>query len=185
MKDPEIVKLFFARSEQAIEELTGKYGNAVRRVISNVLPNPRDTEECTNDTYLQVWNTIPPQRPQYLGAFVCRIARNLSLSRYHADNAQKRRSRYDVALDELEETVPALSTVESEYDAKELAACLNEFLARQPKQDRYLFLRRYWHGDSVAQIAQVTGMNAHAVSVRLYRVRQRLQAYLQKEGMLA
>ena len=81
--------------------------------------------------------------------------------------------------------MPALSTVESEYDAKELAACLNEFLAYQPKQDRYLFLRRYWHGDSVAQIAQVTGMNAHAVSVRLYRVRQRLQAYLQKEGMLA
>ena len=185
MKDAEIVELFFGRSEQAIAELSEKYGNAVRRVISNILPNPRDMEECSNDTYLQVWNTIPPQRPQYLGAFVCRIARNLSLSRYHSDNAQKRRSRYDVALDELEETVPALSSVESEYDAKELAACLNEFLAHQPKQDRYLFLRRYWHGDSVAQIAQVTGMNAHAVSVRLYRVRQRLEAYLQKEGMLA
>lgn len=185
LKDQTIIDLFFERSEQAIRELILKYGAAVKNITGNILKDAQDAEECANDTYLQVWNRIPPTVPKYLGAYVCRIARNLSLTRYRAITAQKRNSYYDVALDELEETIPALSTVESEYDAKELTRYLNRFLGELSANDRYLFMRRYWHGDSVAQIGEAVGMNAHNVSVRLFRLRQKLQDYLQKEGMIA
>ena len=184
LKDHEIVDLFFERSEQAIGELIAKYGNAVRKVATNILGNPQDIEECANDTYLQVWNKIPPTRPSFLGAFVCKIARNICLKRYHANTAQMRNTHYDVALQELEETIPALSTVESEYDAKELTAYLNRWLKSLKPQDRYLFLRRYWYGDSVADIGHQLGIPPHNASGRLFRLRQNLQNYLQKEGMI-
>jgi len=184
LKDQEIVVLFFERSEQAISELIGKYGAAIRRVASNILKDAQDTEECCNDTHLTVWNQIPPTRPIHLGAYSCRIARNISLKRYYANTAEKRNSYYDVALDELEGAIPALSTVESVYEAKELTDYLNRFLGDLSKQDRYLFMRRYWYGDKVGDIAGDMGMAPHAVSVRLFRLRQRLQDYLKKEGMI-
>ena len=185
LKDHEIIDLFFERSEQAITELVLKYGKAVRAVIFNILGNPQDAEECQSETYFHVWAKIPPTRPDHLGAYVCRIARNVSLKRYHADSAQKRNSHYDVALDELEATIPALSTVETEYDARELAGYLNRFLAGLSREDRYLFLRRYWYGDGMREIAQNLGLTSHAASVRLFRIRQKLLALLQKEGLIA
>lgn len=185
MKDQEIVALFLERSEQAIAELIQKYGTAIRRVATNVLRDPEDVEECSSDTCLQVWNSIPPHQPEHLGAYACKIARNLAVNRYRSNSAQKRNTFYDVALDELEETVPALSTVETEVDARELTDYVNRFLRSLPYEDRFLFLRRYWFGDSISQIAQTTGRRAHAVSVRLFRIRAKLQEYLKKEGMIA
>ena len=185
MKDHEIIDLFFERSEQAITELILKYGAAIKTVASNILKDAQDVEECSNDTYLQVWNRIPPTRPKYLGAYSCRIARNLSLKRYYSNTAEKRNSYYDVALDELEETIPALSTVESVYDAKELTKYLNQYLKGLSKEDRFLFMRRYWYGDGISQIAQAMGITPHTASVRLFRLRQKLQNYLQSEGMIA
>lgn len=184
MDDQKIIELFFARSEGAITALDNRYGAAVRNVTRNILKDPQDAEECLYDTYHQVWSRIPPTVPKFLGAYVCRIARNLSLKRYQANTAQKRNSYYDVALDELEETIPALSTVESEYDAKELSRYLNGFLGRLSRKDRYLFLRRYWYGDPVQAIAEQLGITPHAASVRLFRLRQKLQSELEKEGLL-
>ena len=185
MKDHEIIALFFERSEQAITELIGKYGAAIRNVASNILKDAQDAEEAVSDTYLTVWNRIPPTRPKYLGAYSCRIARNLSLKRFHANTAEKRNSYYDVALDELEETIPALSAVESAYDAKELTGYLNRFLNNLSKEDRYLFMRRYWYGDKISEIAENLNVTPHKASVRLFRLRQKLQDYLKKEGMIA
>ena len=185
MKDHEIIALFFERSEQAITELIGKYGAAIKNVASNILKDVQDAEEAVSDTYLTVWNRIPPEKPKYLGAYSCRIARNLSLKRFYANTAQKRNSYYDVALDELEETIPALSTVESAYDAKELTRYLKEYLKNLSREDRYLFMRRYWYGDKVSDIAQELNITSHKASVRLFRLRQKLQNYLQKEGMIA
>ena len=185
MKDHEIIALFFERSERAITELIGKYGAAIRNVTSNILKDAQDAEEAVSDTYLTVWNRIPPTRPKYLGAYACRIARNLSLKRFYANTAEKRNSYYDVALDELEETIPALSSVESTYDAKELTGYLNRFLNNLGKEDRYLFLRRYWYGDKISDIAENLNVTPHKASVRLFRLRQKLQDYLKKEGMIA
>ena len=185
MKDHEIIALFFERSERAITELINKYGAAIKNVASNILKDAQDAEEAVSDTYLTVWNRIPPTRPKYLGAYSCRIARNLSLKRFYANTAEKRNSYYDVALDELEETIPALSTVESTYDAKELTGYLNRFLKDLSKEDRYLFMRRYWYGDKVSDIAENLNVTPHKASVRLFRLREKLQEYLKKEGMIA
>ena len=185
MKDHEIIALFFERSEQAITELINKYGAAIKNVASNILKDAQDAEEAVSDTYLTVWNRIPPTRPKYLGAYSCRIARNLSLKRFYANTAEKRNNYYDVVLDELEETIPALSTVESTYDAKELTGYLNRFLKNLSKEDRYLFLRRYWYGDKVSDIAENLNVTPHKASVRLFRLRQKLQELLKKEGMIA
>jgi len=184
LKDQEIIALFFERSERAIRELILKYGAAIKNVTSNILKDAQDAEEAANDTYLTVWNRIPPTKPKYLGAYTCRIARNVSLKKFYANTAEKRNSYYDVALDELEETIPALSTVESVYDAKELTRYLNQFLKGLSKEDRCLFLRRYWYGDKVSDVAESMGITAHKASVRLFRLRQKLQEYLVKEGMI-
>ena len=185
LKDHEIIGLFFERSEQSITELILKYGAAVKKVASNILNNTQDIEECISDTYFHVWSRIPPERPDHLGAYTCRIARNVSLNRYHSNAAQKRNSHYDVALEELEGTIPALSTVESEYDARELTAYLNLFLSKLSRDDRYLFMRRYWYGDGISEIAHSLKITPHAASVRLFRLRKNLQKLLQKEGLIA
>ena len=184
MQDHEIIALFFERSEQAITELMRKYGAAIKNVASNILKDAQDAEEAVSDTYLTVWSRIPPEKPKYLGAYSCRIARNLSLKRFYANTAEKRNSYYDVALDELEETIPALSTVESAYDAKELTGYLNQFLKNLSKEDRYLFMRRYWYGDKISDIAENLNVTPRKASVRLFRLRQKFQTYLKKEGMI-
>ena len=184
MEDRHIVKLFLQRAEGAIAAVAKKYGARLTALAKNILHDPRDAEEAVSDTYLTVWNRIPPAKPKYLGAYSCRIARNLSLKRFYANTAQKRNSYYDVALDELEETIPALSTVESLYDAKELTRYLNQFVKELGREDRYLFMRRYWYGDKIGDIAEKLNIPDNKVSVRLFRIRKKLQEYLKKEGMI-
>ena len=145
MSDEEIIDLFFERSEQAITELTKKHGKAAERVVRNILGDKRDAEECLSDTWLGVWNAIPPQRPAPLRTFVCRIARNLATKRYHANTAQKRDGRYDLALDELAECLPDRGGVEEALSAKELAEAIDRFLDTLSYEDRFLFMRRYWY----------------------------------------
>ncbi len=182
MSDEEIIDLFFERSEQAITELTKKHGKAAERVVRNILGDKRDAEECLSDTWLGVWNAIPPQRPAPLRTFVCRIARNLATARYHANTASIRNSRYDAALDELEEVLSDSGSVEQELEAKELREAVNGFLATLSYTDRFLFTRRYWYADPPADIAEMTGSTANSVSVRLFRIRKKLKTYLVKEG---
>lgn len=183
MEDQKIIELFFARSEEAILQLQIKYENRCMRVAGNILNNRLDAEECVNDAYLAAWNTIPPQNPGSLSAYVCRIVRNLSIKRYHANSALKRNSHYDTALDELEECIPAGESVESEYAAKELGAAINSFLDTLSKDNRRMFVRRYWFSDSIDEIAAMFNISGRNVSLRLMRVRKKLKKYLEKEGI--
>ena len=153
MTDTEIINLFFERSEQAIDELARKHGNAVARVARNIFGNEQDTEECVNDTYLGAWNAIPPHRPRPLRTFVCKIARNLATMKYHSNTAVKRNSQYALALDELEEYLADNSSVEEAYDAKELAEAINGFMATLNYSDRFIFTLSpsiFWHSRSVS-----------------------------------
>ena len=184
MTDEEIINLFFERSEQAIDELAKKHGSAAARVARNILGNGQDTEECVNDTYLGAWNAIPPQKPSPLRTFVCKIARNLATKKYHANTAEKRNSQYDLALDELEEYLADNSGVEEAYEAKELRSAINGFLATLTPSDRFLFLRRYWYSDPVKDIAEMAHSTTNSVAVRLFRIREKLRHYLEKEGLL-
>lgn len=182
MDDSKIIELFFERSEQAIIELSKKYGFACKRIANNILNNGFDAEECVNDAYFAAWNTIPPQEPKPLMTYICRIVRNLAIKKYHSNTAIKRNSIYDVALDELENCFSSSETVESEFDAESLANSINNFLDTLDRDNRIIFVRRYWYSDSVSEIAQYTDTNSHFISVRLSRMRNKLKDYLKKEG---
>jgi RNA polymerase sigma-70 factor (ECF subfamily) len=184
MTDSEIIDLFFERSEQAITELAEKHGGAVRHVAWNILGDRQDAEECVNDTWLGVWNSIPPSRPDPLRSFVCRIARNLATKRYHANRAEKRNSQYDLALDELSECIPDSQSVEEACEARELAAGIDRFHDTLSYEDRFLFMRRYWYADSLPDAARMAGMRYGTAAVRLHRVKEKLKQHLQKEGLL-
>ncbi|MBQ3558260.1 MAG: sigma-70 family RNA polymerase sigma factor [Agathobacter sp.] len=181
MEDRQIVKLLFARAENAISELSVRFGKQLHRIAYNILGNQSDAEECTNDTYFALWNAIPPVSPDPLAPYVYRTGRNTALKRLRRDTAQKRNSRYDVSLEELNGCLPAES-MEQIIDARELGRAIDRFLASKSRESRYVFIRRYWYGDSVGDIARELKMQENAVSVRLNRMRNSLKAYLKKEG---
>ena len=182
MEDYRIIELFFGRQEQAIMELSEKYGNLCYKIAMNILNNRQDAEECVNDTYLASWNNIPPERPKPLRTYVCRIVRNLSIKKFHSNTALKRNSFYDVALDELESCIPSAATLEDAVDAEELAERINRFLETLDEKDRIMFVRRYWFSDFVSEIAAKFQMSSHNATVRLTRIRKKLEKFLLKEG---
>jgi RNA polymerase sigma-70 factor (ECF subfamily) len=178
MNDEKIIALFFERSEQAIAELDCKYGAACRSVSFHILGNREDAEECVNDAYLGVWNAIPPAKPHPLLSFVCKIVRNVSLKRYEYNTAVKRNSHYDLAMEELEDFLASSSTVEAELAKQELTALIEAFLDTLSREDRVIFLRRYWFAEPYNEIAEKVGLSEKNVSVRLVRIRKRLRSYL-------
>ena len=135
MEDQQIIRLFFERSEQAITELSRKYGALCFQIADNILDDPQDAEECVNDAWLGAWNSIPPQRPDPLRAYICRIVRNLSLKKLRANSALKRSSRFEVSLSELEDCISAHS-LDEQLAAGELSAQINAFLAALRRDDR-------------------------------------------------
>lgn len=183
MEDERIVKLFFQRSEQAIAELSRKYGRMCRRIAGHVLNNDEDAEECVNDTWLAVWNNVPPASPDSLAAYVCKIARNQALKRYRYNTAQRRNSHYDVSLSELEECIPTQRRGTDSCTEKDLTALMEDFLDSLDKRSRILFLKRYWYADPPGSIAKELRMTENHVSVKLCRIRAKLRAYLEEKGV--
>lgn len=183
MDDRQIIALFFERSEQAITELANKYGSLCTKISFNILRSKEDAEECVNDAYLGAWNTIPQQNPNPLLSYICKIVRNLSIKKYHANTAKKRNSFYDIALDELEPCFPSANSIEEICNEKELTRLLNQFLASLDQQSRVMFVRRYFFADSISEIAVMFQISNHNATVRLSRIRNRLKLFLQKEGI--
>ncbi len=183
--DEKIIELFFDRSEQAIRELDTKYGKACFKLSYNIVNNRQDAEECVNDSYLGMWNAIPPARPNPLLSFVLRIVRNLSVKMYWKNKAEKRNSEYTVAMQEVESFLTASNSTEEEVEARELARMIEDFLDMQTVEDRVIFMRRYWFSDSYGDIAKKVGLSEKNVSVRLTRLRKKLRDYLfQKEVLV-
>lgn len=181
MEDRKIIQLLFARAENAISELAARFGKQLHRIAHNILGNPSDAEECINDTYLALWNAIPPVSPDPLAPYVYRTGRNTALKRLHRDTAKKRDSRYDISLEELNGCLPG-GDLEQEIDARELGRTIDRFLDLKSRESRYIFIRRYWYGDSIGEIARELKMQENAVSVRLNRIRNSLKEYLEREG---
>lgn len=182
MDDSGIIQLFFLRDQGAIRAVQERYGALVRRIAGNLLPLPEDAEECESDTYWGLWNAIPPEKPDPLAAFVARLARNTALTRRRRDGAVKRRGdRFALSMEELSDILPSAS-LEEEFSARELGQAIDEFLSQESAENRRLFLRRYWFGESVAALAEELGLGENAVSARLSRMRKRLRTYLEEEG---
>ena len=176
--DESIIALFFDRSEKALEELDIKYGKLCHKLSYHILSSSQDAEECVNDAYLGVWNAIPPAKPAPLRAYVCKVVRNISLKLYYKRGAEKRNSEYDIAMQELEDCLPAPNTVEAEVEARELALLIEKFLDTLNDENSVIFLRRYWFSDTYAEIAERMGISEKSVSMRLVRLRKRMKQYL-------
>ena len=183
MEDFEIVDLYWAREEAAIRESDRKYGRMLSSLSFSLLSSHEDAEECVNDTYLAAWNAMPTERPSYLGAFLSRITRNLSIDRYRATHREKRGGMENL-LQELTECVPDDNSVEREYENGRLADALNAFLASLEVEKRAMFLRRYFYSQSITEIALSLGISESKVKVTLHRVRERLRHELEKEALL-
>lgn len=182
MDDKQIVRMLWQRLESALEALAKKYGKRLQLTARNILGDDRDAEEAVSDTYLAVWNTVPPERPDPLCAYVLRIGRNAALKLLRGRTARKRDSRYDLSLDELAECL-ALDTLEEALDARLLGQAIDRFISGLSPDNRALFVRRYWFGDAVQDIARDLLLSQQAASVRLHRLRGQLKDYLNKEGI--
>ena len=180
MEDLQIIGLLFQRSETAIFALQQKFGGLCRSIISNILPDNRDVEECMSDAFLRVWNSIPPQRPERLDSYIARIARNVALDRYDYNTASMRNTGMTLAFEELALYLPSR---EQETDAVEFKSFINRFLRGLPKASRMMFVRRYWYGESIAQIADAFECSEEKVKSTLFRTRNKLRQAMIKEGI--
>ncbi len=182
MDDRQIIELFNARQEQAIIELSKKYGKLCKRVAFNITGSESDAEECVNDAYLAVWNQIPPQSPDNLRTYLLKIVRNLSLKRKRSNTVMKRNDTSQVEFDEVYEIISDHESTENAFDAKELQRHIDAFLDTLDKNSRVMFIRRYWFCDTVENIAKTFGKSNHYVSVKINRTKENLKKYLKKEG---
>jgi len=180
MDDYQIIRLFFERSEQAITELSRKYGALCFRIARDILNDHQDAEECVNDAYLGAWNSIPPQSPDPLRAYICRIVRNHALKKLRANTTLKRGSQFEVSLDELANCIPD-NALDEQLAASELSAQIDAFLSALPRDDRVMFVKRYWFSESLSEIADAFHITENNVSVRLSRIRRKLHQYLDRK----
>jgi RNA polymerase sigma-70 factor (ECF subfamily) len=184
--DEQIIALYWERSEDAITETAAAYGKYCHKIAMNILENHEDADECVGDTYVRAWDAIPPARPNKLSAFLGRITRNLALHVWEKRQAEKRGGgRFDAVLSELEEALSdGGSSVEQQLEAEAAADVINSFLSAQPNENRRLFVRRYWHTDSLEEIAADLGMSVSKAKSILFRMRKNLKIHLGSEGII-
>ncbi len=179
MEDDKIIELLWNREEQGIKELENKYGKELKRLSEHML-NVEDAEECVSDTYIAVWNSIPPKKPHFLFAYISKICRNISLNKVEWNHASKRNAQTIELSSELEQCIPDTSNI---IDMREFGDILSAFLHTLPDEKRKMFIKRYWYGDSINELAQLFGYRNSKVKSILFRVRNELREYLEKEGV--
>lgn len=180
MEDDKIIELFFARKEEAITQTEAMYGKRLFRLADRIVRNRLDAQECVNDTYLKAWETIPPQKPRFYFAYLARLCRNASLDRLDRNDAAKRNAEVVSLTEEMELCIPDRM---QEHDPAEISRTLDAFLRTLSAENRLVFVRRYWYADSIAEIAARYSISESAVLMRLNRTREKLRAYLKKEGI--
>ena len=186
MEDSRIVEMFLTRQEAAAAAAQEKYASYCLSVARRILGNEQDAEEAVNDAFLAAWNSIPPQRPEVLSAYLAKLTRRIAVDRIRRTAAEKRGGgEWEAALEEMEDVLPGRADPAGELEAKEREAAVGRFLKSLPEADRLLFLARYWHFRPMAEIARAMGCREGAVRTRLHRLRRRLKALLEKEGYLS
>ena len=183
MDDSRIIEMLFARDEGGISAIEAKYGESCRKIAANILGNEQDAEECVNDTYLGVWNSIPPENPKPFSSFLYKILRNLSLKKLTFNRAAKRSAMFEELVSEVEDFLPAAETVESRVEQRELSAAIDDFLATLTPDNRKIFIRRYWFSESYGEIASDMGISESTVSMRLVRTKNKMKKFLSERGV--
>lgn len=185
MEDERIVNLYWDRDENAIRETERKYSRYLTKIAYNVLNDLEDSRESVNDTYLAAWNSIPPQRPGILATYLAKLTRRISIDIFRKRNREKRRgSEYALSLDELAGMVSAGNTTEEALNAKLLGEAISAYLRTLSPDARNTFIGRYYFLDPLAEVAGYCGMSESKAKSMLYRTRQGLKVYLEKEGFV-
>lgn len=182
MEDSKIIELFWARKEEAIAKTDAAYGRRLHALANRILNNREDAEESVSDTYMKAWELIPPQRPGYFYAFLASICRHLSLHRVNWNLAAKRNAEIVTLTQEMELCIPDPRR-DQEMEDRELGQMLDGFLETLPQESRLIFLRRYWHMDTIAEIAARYGITESKVKMQLSRTRDKLRRFLKQEGI--
>ncbi len=184
MEDERIIDLFFNRNEQAIEEIKQKYGNYCKKIAFDILKIKEDVEECESDTYLKMWNSIPPTVPKCIKVYIGTLVRNLAIQKYRFYHADKRNQHMECVIEEIEESVSAIESVETEVAKKELVRMINLFLQGLNDESRILFVRRYWKLEPIKDICKEMGITKSKAETTLSRIRKKLKLYLEQEGYI-
>lgn len=184
MDDIKIIELLFGRADSALEEVSVKYSRLYKGIIREMLSDECDVEECANDLLLALWNSIPPNIPKSLSAYICKLARHIGVDRLRYNTRQKRDTGYTVTLSELDECLPDEAlTDENGEKSESIRAILSDFIKKLDAESEVLFVRRYIYLESVASLAERFDMDENYVSVKLYRARKNLKKLLMKEGI--
>lgn len=177
--DDEIIELLFLREEEGILRMQQEYGARLLRLAGTILPE-EDAKECVNDTYLSVWNSVPPNRPQNFFAYMVKICRNLAFNRLEWNKAKKRNA---VVVELSEELADAVPDGRNEIEKEELGRLLGSFLKTLEPEKKQLFVKRYWYGSSIKELAWEYGHSENQVKSSLFRIRKKLRRYLEQEGI--
>ncbi len=179
MEDLRIIELFWQRDKEAIKALEHSYAPLLRQIARNITSSPEDAEECVNDTYFKLWNTIPPERPNSLRNYAARITRNLAIDRFRKNHSKSRDCEMTFLTEEIDNI---FTTNDSPYDSVELKEIINTFLGKLDEKNRILFVRRYWQAESIKNLAEQFHMRESTVKMRLSRTREKFRKYLEMEG---
>lgn len=182
MTDDEILDLFWAREEEAIAQTEKSYGHRLFMLAQRILRSREDAEETVNDTYMTAWETIPPKRPTYFSAYLAKICRHSAFGKLDWQQAQKRNAEVVALTEEMQLCIPD-GDWEQYWEGQEIGSILDGFLSGISRDSRVIFLRRYWYGDSVAEIARILRISESKVRTSLHRTRKKLKAHLLKEGV--
>lgn len=181
MNDKDLISLLSSRSPQALEQTQAEYGTYLYRIAFSVLKNPEDAEECVNDSLLKVWQTIPPQAPKSLKAYMGTVARNMSLDAYRKQHSAKRNGEFTELLEETAECMG--NSPETQLELKEIAQYISDYLRKAPEEKRLLFIARYYHGYPLADIAKARSLSQGKVKMILLRMRKELKSHLEQKGV--
>ncbi|MBE6760698.1 MAG: sigma-70 family RNA polymerase sigma factor [Ruminococcaceae bacterium] len=185
-EDAKIIDLLFKRDEAGLNQISNKYKNLYRTILTNLLNSKEDISECENDVLLAIWNSIPPNRPTNLSAYVCKIARNISINKFKYNARIKRSTPYVAVIDELSECIPDNSPdnrLGEKLEQEEFKNVISAFLRSLNTETRILFIRRYFCMETVSQLSERYGISENKISVKLFRARIKLHKYLEKEGI--
>ena len=184
MTDKQIIDLYWHRDESAIEETDKKYGRMLFRIAYNLLSDRMDCEECKNDTYVRVWNSVPPTRPLVLPAYLTEIIRRVAINKYKQKKSQRRvPSELTVSMDELRDSLQNEASLVGERDAEEIGKVINAFLREIPERRRYIFIERFYFAEPVEEIATELSVSVATVYREIERIRKDLKVYLERNDI--